>query len=391
MAEQFNFVVKTELFFGNSRENEVGDILKNYNFHRVVIFIGQGSVKKSGLLDRVINSLKSSDIEYMLLEGIRPNPTVDFIYNHLYEVKEYKPDCLLAIGGGSVIDTAKLMAVAYYYEGDCFDFNLHKAKPKQGLPLGVILTISASGSEMSTSCVIQDDEKQYKGGFNSEICRPLFAIENPELTYTVSKIQTAYGIVDILMHTIERYFGQSGEIELADGIAEGLMREVLKAGEVVMEDPTNYNARKVLMVASSLSHSDHTSVVKKFHMPLHQLEHVISAVYPDVAHAAGLALIWSKWAEVYLDAELDKFDKFARNVFHSLEKDKRNNALYGIRSLQQYFEKIGMPKTFKDLGITDPNIDLLVSLFTRGGTRSIDHPSLPLDGNVAHKIYEKCI
>ena len=391
MAEQFNFVVKTKLFFGNSRENEVGDILRNYNFHRVVIFIGQGSVKKSGLLDRVINSLKSSDIEYMLLEGIRPNPAVDFIYNHLDVVREYKPDCLLAIGGGSVIDTAKLMAVAYYYEGDCFDFNLHKAKPKQGLPLGVILTISASGSEMSTSCVIQDDEKQYKGGFNSEICRPLFAIENPELTYTVSKIQTAYGIVDILMHTIERYFGQSGEIDLADGIAEGLMREVIKAGEVVMEDPTNYNARKVLMVASSLSHSDHTSVVKKFHMPLHQLEHVISAVYPDVAHAAGLALIWSKWAEVYLDAELDKFDKFARNVFHSLEKDKRNNALYGIRSLQQYFEKIGMPKTFKDLGITDPNIDLLVSLFTRGGTRSIDHPSLPLDGNVAHKIYEKCI
>ena len=391
MAEQFNFVVKTKLFFGNSRENEVGDILRNYNFHRVVIFIGQGSVKKSGLLDRVINSLKSSDIEYMLLEGIRPNPAVDFIYNHLDVVREYKPDCLLAIGGGSVIDTAKLMAVAYYYEGDCFDFNLHKAKPKQGLPLGVILTISASGSEMSTSCVIQDDEKQYKGGFNSEICIPLFAIENPELTYTVSKIQTAYGIVDILMHTIERYFGQSGEIDLADGIAEGLMREVIKAGEVVMEDPTNYNARKVLMVASSLSHSDHTSVVKKFHMPLHQLEHVISAVYPDVAHAAGLALIWSKWAEVYLDAELDKFDKFARNVFHSLEKDKRNNALYGIRSLQQYFEKIGMPKTFKDLGITDPNIDLLVSLFTRGGTRSIDHPSLPLDGNVAHKIYEKCI
>ena len=389
--ETFNFEVKTKLFFGNSRENEIGKILQEYNFSNVVLLIGKGSVKRSGLLDKVINSLNKNNINFLLLEGIRPNPTIQFVYENLDKVKSFKPDCLLAIGGGSVIDTAKNLACAYYYEGDSFDFNLHKEEASKALPIGVILTIAASGSEMSTSCVIQDDERQIKSGFNSELVRPLFVIESPELTYSVDKLQTAYGVVDILMHTLERYFGQSNESELADGLAEGLLREVIKAGEVAYNDPTNYQARKTLLVASSISHSGHTSIVKKFKMPIHQLEHVISAVYPNIAHAAGLAVIWPSYANIYLDVDLDKFNKLSENVFHSFIKDKRQNAIFGIQCLINYFKKLNMPLSFRDLGIENPNIELLVELFSKGGTRMVDHHIQPLDKEIAYKIYKGCL
>lgn len=389
--ETFNFEAKTKLFFGILREKEVGKILKDYNFSKVVLLIGKGSVRRSGLLDIVIESLRNSEVDFILLEGIRPNPTIQFIRENMDVVKEYKPDCILAVGGGSVIDTAKNMACAYYYDGDSFDFNLHIVEPKTALPIGVILTISASGSEMSNSCVIQDDTKNIKSGFNSDIVRPLFVIENPVLTYSVDKVQTAYGVVDILMHTLERYFGKSNDSELADGLAEGLLREVIKAGRVVINDPTNYEARKTLMIASSVSHNGYTSICKSFKMPIHQLEHVVSAIYPEVAHAAGLAVIWPAWAKTYLEYDLDKFDKLSMNVFNSFMKDKRQNALYGIQCLISYFKELDMPLSFKDLGIEDPNIELMVELFSKGGTRMVDHHIQPLDKEIARKIYEDCL
>lgn len=387
----FNFDIKTELYFGKGKARLVGEILHTKNAKKVIIILGQSSVRKSGLLDLVITSLKAFNIEYRILEGVRPNPTIDLVYKGLGIAREFNPDFLLPIGGGSVIDTAKLIAVGYYYDGDCFDFNRHIARPTKGLPIGVILTISASGSEMSTSCVIQDDRSFYKSGFNSHHVRPVFVIEDPELTYSVSPTQTAYGIVDIIMHTLERYLSPSIEFEIADGLAEGLLRKIIDAGRRPMQNPQDYEARGALMLASSLSHNGLTSIGKQYGMPIHQLEHALSGVYPHVAHAAGLALLFPAWAKVYLQYDIEKFDQLARNVFDSHLPNKLENAKKGVAILEDYFDFLCMPKSYNDLDIKNADIDLLVKKFSNGGTRIVGHHTKPIDQEVARVIYSSCL
>ena len=386
----FDFQVKTKIYFGKDKHLQIGKVLKEFGAKRVLIFIGQGSVKSSGLLDTIICCLNIETIEYKVVEGIRPNPTADLARNFLKVAKEYKPDLLLAIGGGSVIDTAKLVSVGYYYDGDCFDFNLHKVQPEKALPVGVILTISAAGSEMSTSCVIQDDELMIKRGFNSELIRPVFAIENPELTYSVSPRQTMNGIVDIMMHTLERYFQPSCDNEPADGFAESLLKSVMKAGSVVMNNPNDYESRAVLMLMSSMSHNGFTNIGKKFFMPVHQLEHALSGVYPEVSHGAGLAVLFPAWAKCYIDVELNKFDQFARNVFGLNNPDKMANALAGIEALEKYFKSIHAPLTFKELDIDNPDIDKLINVLLDGGKKVIPHDKKPMNQEIARIIYESC-
>ena len=204
----FDIVIPTKIFFGKGKEEQIGEIVKDFGYKKVLICIGQNSVIKSGLLDKVIDKLNENKIAYKVFSGIRPNPTIEECKCCIDLAREFKPDLLLPIGGGSVIDVAKNVAVGYYYDGDSFDFNLHKVKPTKALPIGVILTIAASGSEMSNSCVIQNDKTNIKQGFNADVVRPVFAIENPELTYSLSAKQTAYGIVDMIMHTFERYMVQ---------------------------------------------------------------------------------------------------------------------------------------------------------------------------------------
>ena len=386
----FDFQIKTKIYFGKDKHLQIGQILKEFNAKKVLIFIGQGSVKQSGLLDTVISCLNIQTIEFKVLEGIRPNPTADLAREFVKVAKEYHPDLLLAIGGGSVIDTAKLVSVGYYYDGDCFDFNLHKVSPKEALPVGVILTISAAGSEMSTSCVIQDDELMIKRGFNSELIRPVFAVENPELTYSVSPRQTMNGIVDIMMHTLERYFQPSCQNEPADGFAESLLRSVIKAGSIVMKNPHDYESRAVLMLMSSMSHNGFTNIGKKFFMPVHQFEHALSGVYPEVSHGAGLAVLFPAWANYYVDVEIDKFDQFARNVFGLNNENKLENAKNGIKALKEFFKSINAPLTFEELGIKNPDIDKLVNVLLDGGSKTIPHDKKPINQENARIIYESC-
>ena len=387
----FNFQIKTKLYFGRDKEKEIGDILLSYNVKKVLIVIGQSSVRKSGLLDVVLSKIEEAKIEYKILEGVRPNPTIDFVKENLNFVKEYKPDLILAIGGGSVIDTAKSFAVSYYYDGDPFDFNSHKEKPKNAIPVGVILTISASGSEMSTSCVMQDDSMNFKRGFNSELVRPLFAIENPELTYSVNQYQTACGVVDIMMHTLERYFQPSAENEPADGFSEALLKSVIKAGQKVTRNPKDYESRAVLMLMSSLSHNGLTNIGKPFGMPVHQLEHGLSGLYTDVAHGAGLAVLWPAWAKYYVQYDEDKFDQYARNVWNSNILDKHENALKGIQMTEEFFQYLGMPLRLNELKVGYIDIDALINLLTDNGTRVVAHHVKPLDGEVARIIYTSCL
>ena len=387
----FNFVSPTKIYFGKDKEKLIGQICQEYDFKKILIIIGQGSVKKNGLLERVLTSLNEASIQYLLLEGVRPNPTIDLCYKGIKEAREYVPDAILAIGGGSVIDTAKNIAAGFYYDGDSFDFNLHKAAPKKALPIGVILTISASGSELSNSCVIQDDQIQIKRGFNCDLVRPVFAIENPELTYNVSKVQTAYGIVDIMMHTLERYFNASSDNEPADGFAEVLLRSVIKAARTVVDNPHDYEARATLMLMSSLSHNGLTSIGKGGFLYVHQLEHALSGVYPNVAHAAGLAVLFPAWAKYYVNYDTDKFNKLAINVFGLNNKDKLANAKAGIDEIEKLFAILSMPKTFKDLGIDDPDINILVNLITDNGNKVINHPKKNMDQKVLSIIFESCL
>ena len=387
----FDFVSPTKIYFGSNKEELIGQICKEHNYKRVYVVIGQGSVKRTGLLDRVLSSLDASGIEHQILEGVRPNPTIDLCHKGIEEARAFAPNLILAIGGGSVIDTAKNIAVGYFYIGDSIDFNLHKAKPKKALPIGVILTIAASGSELSTSCVIQDDKTQIKRGFNDDIVRPVFAIENPKLTYSVSKVQTAYGIVDIMMHTLERYFNASSDNEPADGFTEALLRSVIKAARTVVDNPTDYEARSVLMLMSSLSHNGITSIGKGSLLYVHQLEHAVSGVYPEVAHAAGLAVLFPAWAKYYVNYDADKFDSLARNVFDLRNKNKIDNAKAGINEFEKLFAILGMPKTFKDLGIDNPNIEKLVNLITDNGERVIKHPKKDMDKEVLTTIFKSCL
>ena len=387
----FDFISPTKIYFGNNKEELIGQICLENGYKRVYIVIGQGSVKRNGLLGRVLESLDKSSIKYKVLEGVRANPTIDLCHKGIEEARVFAPNLILGIGGGSVMDTAKNIAVGYFYAGDSFDFNLHKAKPKKALPVGVILTIAASGSELSNSCVIQDDEKQIKRGFNDDLIRPVFAIENPKLTYSVSKVQTAYGIVDIMMHTLERYFNGSSDNEPADGFAEALLKSVIKAAKTVMDNPTDYDARAVLMLMSSLSHNDLTSIGKGKMLFVHQIEHAVSGVYPEVAHAAGLAILFPAWAKYYVNYDTDKFNSLAVNVFSIHKMNKLDNAKAGIQEIEKLFASLGMPKSFKDLGIDKVDVELLANLVTDNGNRVIAHPKKDMDKEVVKAIINSCL
>ena len=384
----FDFI---KIYFGNNKEEQIGQICLEGGYKRVYIVIGQGSVKRNGLLERVLESLDASSIKYQILEGARVNPTIDLCHKGIEEARVFAPNLVLAIGGGSVIDTAKNIAVGYFYAGDSFDFNLHKAKPSKALPVGVILTIAASGSELSNSCVIQDDATGIKSGFNNDIVRPVFAIENPKLTYSLSKIQTAYGIVDIMMHTLERYFGVSDDNEPADYFAEGVLKSVIKAAKVVNDNPMDYDARAVLMLMSSFSHNDLTSIGKKKMLFVHQLEHAVSGLYPQVVHAAGLAVLFPAWAKYYVNYDTGKFDKLATNVFDLHNKNKLENAKAGIKEIEKLFALLSMPTSFKDLGIENPDIERLTNIVTSNGARIIEHPAKNMDQEVVKTIYKNCL
>lgn len=387
---QSTFEIHTKLWMGKQEEEKIGEILSAYSIHHLLILCGQHSVRASGLLDRVCRRIEQQKISYSILEGIEPNPTMKKVQEGIQIVQDKHVDFLLAIGGGSVIDTAKLIAVSYDYAGDPYDFNRKKVVATHALPLGVILTISAAGSEMSTSCVISNENTKEKRGFNSVYNQPRFAILNPELTYSVSPYQTACGIVDIMMHTLERYFNPSSPYEFADELALGLLKSVKQAGEKVMENPYDYDARASLMLASSFSHNGVTGIGKKTPMPVHQLEHALSGYYHFVAHGAGLAVLFPSWAMLYYQQDLAKFSRFAKEVMGVQGKDDEETAYLGIVAIRTYFHRIGMPITWQELGIEEPQIPKLLDLLFQD-REEIPSVKRNMNREVAKQIYLLCL
>lgn len=387
--ENFTFCTPTKILFGRHQEENVGKEIKNYHGTKVLIVYGQKSIEKTGLLSRLLTYLDNEQLDYVLCGGVEPNPKLSFVCEAIKKAKEENIDFVLAVGGGSAIDAAKLIATGFYYQGNPFDFNEKKACPHKALPLGVVLTIAAAGSEMSSSCVITDDSRHKKTGFNSEFNRPLFAIENPEITFTVSKYQTACGIVDILMHTLERYFSPSSELECADDIAIGLLKSVMKAAYMVMENPTSYEARANLMLTSSLSHNGITGIGKNISMPVHQLEHALSGLYDFVAHGAGLSVLFPAWSMVYYQYSLPKFVRLAVEVMGVEGNTDSETAYLGIVAIQKFFHSLGMPITLSELGIESADTDALLNLLF-DNRDCIMSAGATLDRQSAQRIFSLC-
>lgn len=387
----FDFINPTRIVFGRDKEKEVGSLFASYGLKNILIVYGSDRIEKNGLLKKATDSLDEAGVKYTLFSGIRPNPTIQKAREGVELARKLQIDALLAIGGGSPIDTAKEIAAGYYYDGDPFDFNLKKAKPKKSLPVGVILTHASAGSESSDSAVIQDDVTKIKLGFNNNWNRPLFAIENPELTFDVSPFQTACGIVDSMMHSLERYFNPSPEFCVADDFALSVVKQIYEAGKKVMENPRDYEARGALMLLSSLSHDGLTGIGKGSVFVVHPLEHALSGYCPSLAHGAGIALVYPAWARHVLPRDVAKFAHLAEYVFNISEQDETKRAIIGIATMEEFFSSLGMPSSFADVGLTEKDIPALINIVTGNGTRVIGCCHQSLDEKDIGEIYSSLL
>lgn len=351
--QYFEYYTPTRVVFGKDTESQVGKLVKDQGAKKVLIHYGGGSVIRSGLLFRVEEALRAEGIDYVLLGGAVPNPRLSKVYEGIDLCKKEGVDFVLAVGGGSTIDSAKGIAYGIANEGDVWDFYLKKRQPSACAPLGVVLTMAATGSEMSDSSVVTNEEGWLKRSAKSNLSRPKFAILNPQLTYTLPEYQTMCGCVDIMMHTMERYFSHETDTELVDSIAEGLLRTMMNNAKILLTDPENYDARSEIMWAGSLSHNGLTGCGRKGDWACHQLEHELGGLF-DVAHGAGLSAVWGAWARYVYKEDAARFVKFAVNVM-GLAENKENpeeTALAGIEAMEDFFRSIKMPVTIGELGYT---------------------------------------
>ena len=359
----FKYFTPTKVMFGKNAEDKVAQLIQEFGGKKVLIHYGGGSVIRSGLMQKVTDQLDKAGIPYVKLGGAVPNPRLSLVYEGIELCKKEGIDFLLAVGGGSAIDSAKAIGYGVMNDGDVWDLYDYKKQAKASMPLGVILTLAATGSEMSDSSVITNEEGLVKRGYSSDYGRPKFAILNPELTMTLPDYQTACGCTDIMMHTMERYFTNGGNMELTDSMAEALLRTVKEQAKILVKDPNNYEARAEVMWAGSLSHNGLTGCGNDGgDWMTHKLEHELGGLY-DVAHGAGLAAIWGSWARyVYKDC-LPRFKRYAINVMGVPANAGTDEeiALKGIEAMEDFYREINMPTNLKELGVnaTDEDLSLM--------------------------------
>ena len=391
MIKDFNFYTPTRVVFGKSSEEKIAELVMAYQPQKVLIHYGGGSAVRSGLLDVVRNQLRQAGLDFVELGGVVPNPLLSKVQEGIALCKKENVDFILAVGGGSVIDSAKAIGYGVKYDGDVWDFWAGKSAPKECMPIGVVLTIPAAGSEMSSSCVITKDEGLIKRGINSDLCRCKFVVMNPERTYTLPPYQTAAGATDIMMHTMERYFSKYEDMTLTDAIVEALLRTVKDAALVVMEHPEDYRNRAQIMWAGSLAHNDLTECGMEKDFATHRLEHELSALF-GVTHGAGLAAIWPSWARYVKDKHLSRFVQFAVNVM-GIENDFAHpdeTAEKGICAIEDFYRKIGMPTNIHQLlgrEINSDEIEEMVNKCSRGDTITLGAMEV-IDTQGMRTIYE---
>lgn len=386
----FIYETPTKVYFGKDEELKVGKLVAEYKPKKVLIHYGGKSAKESGLLDRVKKCLEDEKIAYVELGGVVANPQLSLVRKGIKLCLDEGVDFVLAVGGGSVMDSAKDIANGVANpEVDVWDFSLKKCEPAKTLNKGAILTLAAAGSEMSSSCVITNSETGQKMGYGSSLNRMNFAIENPELTYTVSPYQTACGAVDIAMHTIERYFCPGDDTYLTDAIAEAVIKSTMKAAADCLENPKNYEARANMMWASSLAHNGLTQCGRQFQLVVHQLEHEVSGMYPDVAHGAGLAALWCSWARYVYSCNINRWLQFAKNIWNmDIDFEHPEKTIeQAIYKQEQYYASIGMPINLKSLGVKKESLAELALKCSRNRTRTLIGYK-PLEYEDILKIYQ---
>jgi alcohol dehydrogenase len=345
--ENFEYQCETKIIFGKDTETKVGKLLKN---KKVLLHYGKNSIKKSGLYDKVIKSLKNEEIEFVELSGVVPNPHIELVNEGIELCRKENIDFILAVGGGSVIDSAKAIALGFYYEGDVWDFFTTGITPQKALPVGTILTIPAAGSEASLNTVITKGDR--KRGMGSPLIRPKFAIMNPELTMTLPNFQTACGISDMLAHIMERYFTNTKNVDLTDELCEATMRTIIKNAKLVFKDPKNYNARAEIMLAGTIAHNGLLGIGREEAWTSHMIEHELSAYY-DIAHGAGLSIIFPAWMKFVYEHDTNRFTQFAKAVWNV------DSPLEGINELENFFKEIGLPTKLKDININNEKFELM--------------------------------
>lgn len=364
--ENFTFYSPTEFVFGRGTEAQTGRLARKYGATRVLLVYGGGSVVRSGLLARVQQSLTDAGLTYCELPGVQPNPIDTKVREGIDLCRQEKADLLLAVGGGSVIDTAKAIAAGTLYEGDFWDFYIGRAKVQKALRVGVVLTIPAAGSEGSGNSVITNTQTLQKLSIRvPEHLRPIFAVMNPELTYTLPMQQTAAGIADMMAHIMERYFSLTDDVEVTDRLCEGTLRVIIKEAYRVRHDPQCYGARANLMWCGTIAHNGICGVGREEDWASHHIEHEISAIY-NVTHGAGLAVIFPAWMTLAAHRRPEKLAQFAMRVFDVPElSDPEEVATMGIGRLRHFFRYMGLPVTMGELGIANPDIDRMVAALHR--------------------------
>ena len=359
MYMDFQYYTPTKVVFGKGAEAQVGELVKAQGCKKVLIHYGGKSAVASGLIGRIEDALTKAGVAFVSLGGVQPNPRLSLIYKGIELAKAEGVDFLLAVGGGSTIDSAKGIAYGVANAGDVWDFYEHTRLAKACLPLGVVLTIAAAGSEMSCGSVVTKDEGGVKRAYDDDLCRPRFAVMNPELTMTLPTYQTFSGIADILMHTMERYFNQADNMEMTDAISEALLKNVMKYAAVLVTEPDNYAARAEIMWAGSLSHNGLTGCATGGgDWSSHNLEHELGGLF-DVAHGAGLAAVWGSWARYVCKYAPHRFVKFAVNVMGVEPGEEAATMEAGIVAMENFFRSTGMPTSLTELGVapTDAEIE----------------------------------
>ena len=360
--DNFDFYSPTYFAFGDGQETRAGELVRRFGGSRVLIVTGSGSVHRNGAFDAIAASLDKAGIPYVELSGVQPNPRSSKVYEGIELCRRENLDFLLAIGGGSAIDTAKAIGVGVPYQGDFWDFFCLKAQPTVTLPVASVLTIAAAGSEGSNSCVITKDEGMLKWAINLDLIRPKFAILNPKYTCTLPAYQTASGAVDMMSHICERYFTNTTDVSLTDRLCEALLRTIIEAAPRAIADPDDYAARADLMWAGMLAHNNSCGVGRVQDWASHQIEHELSSFY-DCAHGAGLAVVTPAWMEYVYRNDISRFAQFAIRVF-GCEMNFANpeaTALEGIRRLREFFRSLGMPVTFAEIGAKAEDIPDMVA------------------------------
>lgn len=360
--DNFTFYSPTKFCFGRNAEDKLGELLGFIRSEKVMIFHMSGPELHSGILDRVKEILEAKQIDYVEAGGVKANPRLDYTLKCIDTAKAEKVDSVLAIGGGSCIDTAKATAAGALCEDDFWEHFQKNIPFTRALPIGAIVTIAASGSEGSEACLLKDEENNRKVGLHSEVFRPAYAIENPELTYSLPKYQTACGITDIMMHVIERYFTNTKGTELTDQLSEGVLRTMIKYGPVVMKEPDHYEARAEIMWAGVIAHNDICGVGREIDLASHMIQDAVGGLY-DSAHGAGLATIAPAWMKYVYKHDIPRFVRYATEVWNVPNDpfDQEAVALEGIQKTKDFFRSLGMPVTLKELGVRKKDMDFLCS------------------------------